>query len=91
MEQAASDHGRIFAEGYLAGISGDLRSANPQKAEGIEAAAWLEGWDQGNAKREQNNARSRKRIHPLDTSWTGDLSHLRLHTRHKVTATPRGG
>jgi ribosome modulation factor len=68
MEQAASDHGRIFAEGYLAGISGDLRSANPQKAESIEAAAWLEGWDQGNAKREQNNARSRKRIHPLDTS-----------------------
>jgi ribosome modulation factor len=67
MKQPADDLGRNFAEGYIAGISGSLRVANPKKAGSIQAAAWFEGWDQGNAKRALNLARFRNRIRALDT------------------------
>jgi ribosome modulation factor len=58
MEQPTADRGRVFAEGYLAGISGDERGANPQKDSSSEAAACFEGWEQGTAKRALNTTPS---------------------------------
>jgi ribosome modulation factor len=55
MEQPRADLGRTFAEGYLAGIWGGERGADPYKPGSREAAAWLEGWEQGTAKRALND------------------------------------
>ncbi len=56
MEQNMPGAGVIFADGYLSGIAGEPRAANPQKTDGDAASVWFDGWDKGDAKRVLNGS-----------------------------------
>jgi ribosome modulation factor len=51
MEQKPVDCGIAFAEGYRAGRTGISYTDNPHRVGSAEAAAWLDGWNEGSTRR----------------------------------------
>jgi ribosome modulation factor len=52
MEQDPNRPSAAFIEGYDTGRTGGPRTDNLHKSDSAEAEQWLEGWDEGSAKRE---------------------------------------
>ena len=56
MERIWTSGGIAFADGYRAGRDGNTYTANPYRVGSAEAAAWLDGCNEGSARRAWINA-----------------------------------
>ena len=59
MKWTSIQHTVIFVEGYLAGITGKPRTANPYRLGTVSALWWFESWDLGKYKRTRRNFRQK--------------------------------
>ena len=59
MEHNPAGYGVMFADGYLAGKKGDSNTANPFNVRSPEAAAWIDGWNEGSTRRAWNEINAR--------------------------------
>ena len=57
MKWTSAQHAAVSVEGYLAGIAGRPRRANPYKLGTISALWWFQNWYSGRAKRARNSLR----------------------------------
>lgn len=56
MERIRTSGGIAFADGYRVGRGGNPNTANPHRVGSAEAAAWLDGRNEGSARRAWINA-----------------------------------
>ena len=62
MKRTSIQHAAVFVEGYLAGITGNPRKANPHKLGSVSALWWFESWDRGKYKRTRKSFELEKKI-----------------------------